>query len=103
MSLRGPNGRTVRLVDFGDFGLTVEGNNRLRFQLAFDDDGAQFPLGYPIAGRVYHPRENLAAFDGDDPAASDGGWTLSVADERSPGPVCVFGFSVSIVALPPAP
>ncbi len=92
--LIGPSGTSVDLVNANTgyyFGNTNPGN----ITVAFDDEGAIFPGGTPLAGS-FRPQGNLSDFDNTTNIA--GVWTLFMSDSAGQDPLCFFSFTLTIEA-----
>jgi uncharacterized repeat protein (TIGR01451 family) len=96
--LRAPDGTTVTLVRHNDYWYSNPDVGQV--SVTFDDDAPTSVVGLPIQSGAFKPSGGaLADFDGIDPAANGGVWTLEIADNDADDPICFSSATLNITTV----
>lgn len=96
-TLTGPDGTSVRLVEFLTYTGQAPGVGRVTVR--FDDDAGQM-VGGSVAAGTFRPVGELGAFNGGD---MFGDYVLSIADASTEDPLAFFSASLDIVSATDVP
>ncbi|MER0442251.1 3-coathanger stack domain-containing protein [Emticicia sp. W12TSBA100-4] len=90
--IKAPDGTIVNLVNTDTYAIGVVPLGVLT--TVFEDGGSALTVGSLPANGTFSPAQSLAAFNGLNP---NGTWTLIAEDAASIDPLCVEGFSVTVL------
>jgi uncharacterized repeat protein (TIGR01451 family) len=100
--LSSPDGKMVPLVRFNDYHFSNPDVGQVT--VTFDDNAAQPVIGLRVQDGAYQPSQGaLTNFDGIDPAANGGVWTLELSDRWAGDPLCFASATLHIkTSIPPS-
>ncbi|MEE4273030.1 MAG: DUF11 domain-containing protein [Thermoanaerobaculales bacterium] len=95
MRLYSPDGTRVALVRYNDYDWSNPDVGPVT--VIFDDDGTRTVAGTKIQSGTFLPSSGaMADFNGVDPAADGGEWTLEISDQYQSDPVCFIDATLTI-------